>query len=257
MSDRRKIVAGNWKLNGSRASVEALAQAIVSGATSSDIDIVLCPTFVHLADVLQVVGNSSVHLGAQNCAEQASGAHTGEVAANMLAEFGVEYVIVGHSERRSQFSESSDAVASRVDAVLKESMTPILCVGETLEERDADQMEAVLEAQLAPVFGMVGVARVEDLVIAYEPVWAIGTGKTATPGQAQAAHAFIRRKVSEVSATAAQRVTILYGGSMKPDNAADLLACADIDGGLIGGAALDADAFLEICRACAKHRAGD
>lgn len=243
------MVAGNWKLNGSRSSVMSLAGLVAGGANGLDVDIVVCPSFVHLADVLQQVGNSPVHLGAQGCAEQVSGAFTGEVSAVMLEEFGVEYVIVGHSERRALFHESSESVAVRAEAVLSASMTPIICVGETLDEREAGRMEAVIGAQLAPVFSALGPARLANTVFAYEPVWAIGSGKTATPDQAQAAHAFIRRQLGDVSRQAAERVKILYGGSVKPDNAAELFACPDIDGGLIGGAALDADSFLAICSA--------
>lgn len=251
MADRRRMVAGNWKLNGSRNSAAELARSVASGANGLDVEVVVCPTHVHLADVLLEVGNSPVRLGAQTCAEYESGAYTGEVAAAMLVEFGVEYVIVGHSERRALFHESSESTAHRAQAILSESMTPIVCVGETLEERQAGRTEAVLADQLAPVFSTLSQDQLADIVIAYEPVWAIGTGETATPEQAQAVHAFIRDRLAAVSAEAARRVSILYGGSVKPDNAARLFACDDIDGGLIGGAALDAKSFLAICQAFA------
>jgi len=246
---RQTLVAGNWKLNGSRASVVDLANDVSRGIAAFSCEVLVCPTFAHLNDVLGVVGNSPLHLGAQNCAESESGAFTGEVAATMLSEFGCEYVIVGHSERRQLFGETSEQVANKVKAVQQASMLPILCVGETLEERERGDMQSVIGAQLDAVIAAGGAAAFGDLVVAYEPVWAIGTGKTASPDQAQEVHAMIRGKLSALDADIAGRLRILYGGSVKPDNAAELFSQPDIDGGLIGGAALDAESFLAICEA--------
>ncbi|MFK7857246.1 MAG: triose-phosphate isomerase [Granulosicoccus sp.] len=249
MDNRRPLIAGNWKLNGTRHSVVELASDICSGEIPENVDVLLCPTAVHLSDVLAVVGNSAVRLGAQNCALHGSGAFTGEVAAEMLAEFGCEYVIAGHSERRSIFGEDSAQVAGKCVAVQQAGLTPILCVGETLDEREADQVESVIGEQLDALLSLGGVGSFAQLVVAYEPVWAIGTGKTASPEQAQAVHALIREKIAQQDAGIAASMRILYGGSVKPDNAATLFAQQDIDGGLIGGAALDADSFLAICTA--------
>ncbi|MEE9319046.1 MAG: triose-phosphate isomerase [Granulosicoccus sp.] len=248
MSNRRLLVAGNWKLNGSRSSVAALAADVVSGSAALGCDVLVCPTYVHLSDALSVIGNSPIHLGAQNCSVDASGAFTGEVSADMLSEFGCEYVIVGHSERRALYGETSEVVAEKCFAVQQASMTPILCVGETLEEREADRVEAVIGEQIDVVSARIGARGYENMVIAYEPVWAIGTGKTASPAEAQAVHAMIRARVAKQNEAAAGRLQILYGGSVKPDNAAELFSQSDIDGGLIGGAALDAKAFLSICQ---------
>lgn len=212
----------------------------------------MCPVSVHLADVLAVVGNSPVHLGAQNCSEAESGAFTGEVSADMLQEFGCEYVILGHSERRALFHETSEQVAMKCLSVQKAGMTPVLCVGETLEEREAGQVESVMAAQLDAVLAAGGIEIFRQMVVAYEPVWAIGTGKTASPEEAQAVHALIRQKISSLDADIGNELRILYGGSVKADNAASLFGQADIDGGLIGGAALDATSFLAICEAAAS-----
>lgn len=252
LANRQPLIAGNWKLNGSRQSVVDLASAIAAGSNRSSAEILVCPTFVHLADVLHIVGNSPVHLGAQNCAEASSGAYTGEVSAQMLLEFGCEYVILGHSERRALFGETDEQVASKCLTVQQAGMTPILCVGETLEEREADQVEAVIGRQLDAMLAAGGVACFAPLVVAYEPVWAIGTGKTASPEQAQAVHALIRERIARQDGTIAAELRILYGGSVKPDNAETLFAQADIDGGLIGGAALDAESFLAICEAAGQ-----
>ncbi|MFT6308167.1 MAG: triosephosphate isomerase [Halioglobus sp.] len=202
-----------------------------------------------MGDVLGVVGNSAVHLGAQNCSEAISGAFTGEVSANMLAEFGCEYVILGHSERRAIFHETSELVAAKCMAVQQAGLTPILCVGETLEQREAGNVESVIAEQLDAVLEAAGIEAFDNMVVAYEPVWAIGTGKTATPEQAQEVHALIRARIASKSSSIAEALRILYGGSVKPDNAATLFSQTDIDGGLIGGAALDAESFLAICEA--------
>lgn len=255
MEDRQPLVAGNWKLNGSRSGVTELAEAVCKGASQARADVLICPAFVHLHDVLQVVGNTSVRLGAQDCCEHDTGAFTGETAPAMLTEFGCEYVIVGHSERRQLFGDTDERVAVKYSAVLANAMTPILCVGETLDEREADAVEPVIRRQLLSVLQSDAVRSRQhagesiDPVIAYEPVWAIGTGRTATPEQAQAVHALIRRVVAEESPNLAARVRVLYGGSVKPDNAAALFAQPDIDGGLVGGASLIAEDFLAICNA--------
>lgn len=252
MANRQPLIAGNWKLNGTRKSVVELASAISEGAASLPVEVLVCPVSVHLADVLAVVGNSPVHLGAQNCSEAESGAFTGEVSADMLQEFGCEYVILGHSERRALFHETSEQVAVKCLAVQKAGMTPVLCVGETLEEREAGQVETVIAAQLDAVLAAGGIDIFAQMVVAYEPVWAIGTGKTASPEEAQAVHALIRQKISSLDADIGSKLRILYGGSVKADNAASLFGQADIDGGLIGGAALDATSFLAICEAAAS-----
>lgn len=226
-----------------------LASQISAGCSGVAAEVLVCPTSVHLSDVLQVIGNSPVHLGAQNCSDQVSGAFTGEVSAEMLSEFGCEYVILGHSERRALYHESSHWVAAKCLAVQKGGMIPILCVGETLEEREADQVESVITEQLDAVLEAGGIAAFAQMVVAYEPVWAIGTGKTATPEQAQAVHALIRARIAAEDGNTAAALRILYGGSVKPDNAETLFKQADIDGGLIGGAALDAESFLAICKA--------
>ena len=252
MSDRQPLVAGNWKLNGTRESGAALARAVAAGFAAGDAPgcrCLLCPTFVHLDVVREALAGSPVTLGAQDCAEATAGAFTGEVAAPMLAESGCDHVIVGHSERRALFGESSAQVAAKALAVQAAGMTPILCVGETLEEREAGRVEAIVGEQLDALLEAHGAAPFERLVIAYEPVWAIGTGKTATPEEAQAVHAMIRARLAARAPSTAAALRILYGGSVKPDNAATLFGQPDIDGGLIGGAALDADAFLAICRA--------
>lgn len=251
MANRQPLIAGNWKLNGSRHSVVELATEVSAGCGGLAAEVLVCPTFVHLADVLDVVGNSPVHLGAQNCSEAQSGAFTGEVSAAMLVEFGCEYVILGHSERRALFAETSEQVATKCMAVQQAGMTPVLCVGETLDERDAGQVEKVIAEQLDALLSRGGVTGFDRMVVAYEPVWAIGTGKTATPEQAQEVHALIRQRIAAHDADIAGRLRILYGGSVKPDNAAELFSQTDIDGGLIGGAALDAESFLAICEAAA------
>ncbi|NND90769.1 MAG: triose-phosphate isomerase [Granulosicoccus sp.] len=251
MANRQSLIAGNWKLNGTRSSVVKLASEISVGAGSLGVEILVCPVSVHLADALTVVGNSPVHLGAQNCSDAVTGALTGEVSADMLVEFGCEYVIAGHSERRALFHESSEQVAAKCLAVQKAGMTPILCVGETLEQRETGQVETVIASQLDALLDVGGIDAFRQLVIAYEPVWAIGTGKTASPEQAQAVHEMIRERIATQDAEVGDALRILYGGSVKPDNAALLFSQPDIDGGLIGGAALDAESFLAICEAAA------
>lgn len=247
---RRKLVAGNWKLNGSKASIETLLKGILAGATNLNrVGVAVCAPYVYLPMTQDLLANSSIALGAQDVSEQDSGAFTGEVSAPMLKEFGCTCVIVGHSERRALYGEKDDDTARKFAATRKQGLTPILCVGESLEEREQGITEAVVARQLDAVITLEGVAALADAVIAYEPVWAIGTGKTATPQQAQDVHAFIRGKIAELDVSVAEKVQILYGGSVKGSNAAELFAMPDIDGGLIGGASLNAQEFLAICEA--------
>lgn len=238
-------------MNGSRASAVTLAKAVVQGASELSCEVLICPGFAHLSDVQAAVADTSVILGAQNCCVAQTGAFTGEVAAPMIGEFGAQYIIVGHSERRALFGESSQLVAEKAKAVQQANMQPIVCVGETLDEREAGKLEQVLDQQLDAVIEQLGIGGVAQSVIAYEPVWAIGTGKSASSAQAQEVHAMIRMKLAALDAGVASKVRILYGGSVKPDNAQELFSQPDIDGGLIGGAALDAASFLAICRAAA------
>jgi triosephosphate isomerase len=247
---RKKLVAGNWKMHGSLAENAALLAAIKPAL--SGIEAVVCVPFPYLAQVQATLGGSSIAWGAQNVSEQAKGAFTGEVSAAMLLDFGCQYVIVGHSERRSLYGESDELVASKYMAAQAARLTPILCVGESLNERESGVTEAVIARQLDAVIKAAGVASLTKAVMAYEPVWAIGTGKTATPEQAQAVHAFIRGKIAALDADVAAQLVIQYGGSVKAANAAELMAQPDIDGGLIGGASLVADEFIAICRAAAK-----
>lgn len=247
---RRKLVAGNWKMHGSLAQNEALLDAVVSGMRQlSGVDCAVCVPFPYLFQAQQKLSGTPVQWGAQDVHQLEKGAYTGEVAAAMLGDFGCRYVIVGHSERRSLYGESSQLVAEKFAVVQQAGMLPILCVGETLEQREAEATEAVVAEQLDAVIALLGVQCLRQAVVAYEPVWAIGTGKTATPQQAQAVHAFIRQRVAGHDAQIAQGLCILYGGSVKAGNAAELFAMPDIDGGLIGGASLVAEEFLAICRA--------
>ncbi len=247
---RRKLVAGNWKMHGSLAQNNALLDAIVSGASQwSKVECAVCVPFPYLHQAQQKLSGTSVKWGAQDAHQMDKGAYTGEVSAAMLQDFGCQYVIVGHSERRSLYGESSALVAEKFAAVQKAGMQPILCVGETLEQRDRGTTEAVVAEQLDAVVNLLGVQCLRNAVLAYEPVWAIGTGKTATPAQAQAVHAFIRQRVAALDAQVAHGLCILYGGSVKAANAAELFAMQDIDGGLIGGASLVAEEFLAICGA--------
>jgi triosephosphate isomerase (TIM) len=247
---RQPIVAGNWKMNGTRDSVRALVEGIVGGIGNvKNSQVVLCAPYVFLDMVGSMIEGTSIALGAQNVAKEDPGAYTGEIAAPMLTDFGVKYAIVGHSERRSYYGDTDEIVARKFVRARQDGLTPIVCVGELLEEREAGQTEQVVARQLDAVIELAGVESLRDSVIAYEPVWAIGTGKTATPDQAQDVHAFIRGRVAESDAGVAEAVRIQYGGSMNAKNAAELLAMADIDGGLIGGAALKPDDFLTICAA--------
>ena len=250
---RRYLVAGNWKMNGSRAANERLLAGICAGRGDfPDVELLVCPPAVYLDSVAAQIAGHDVALGAQNVSEYDAGAYTGEIAASMLAEFGCRYVLVGHSERRSLFAELNEQVASKFAAAVEQDLRPILCVGETLAQREAGETELVVASQLDAVIDQVGAKGLHDAVIAYEPVWAIGTGKTASPEQAQAVHAFLRGRLAELDEQLAARMRILYGGSMKAANAASLLSQPDIDGGLIGGASLVADDFLAIGAAAGR-----
>ncbi|MDR9838778.1 triose-phosphate isomerase [Herbaspirillum huttiense] len=248
---RRKLVAGNWKMNGSLAANAALVAGIKEGLPADACDVAVCVPAPYLAQVQGAVAGSAVALGAQDMSAHASGAFTGEVSAAMLQEFGVQYVILGHSERRAYHGESDAAVAAKTVAALKAGLVPVVCVGETLEQREAGQTNEIVGGQLDVVLAALSVEEAARIVVAYEPVWAIGTGKTATPEMAQEVHAMLRARLGAKSAEAAAKVRVLYGGSMKPDNAGQLLVMADIDGGLIGGAALKAADFLAIIKAAA------
>ncbi len=245
---RRKLVAGNWKMHTSRASAHALVRAIATAGVEGA-DVAVFPPFVYLADLIAQHRGGTVAIGAQDVSEHAQGAFTGEIAAGMLRDIGATHVLVGHSERRQYHGESSARVAAKFAQAQAAGLIPVLCIGETLEQRDAGATEAIIAGQLDAVVDRSGVGALAAAVVAYEPVWAIGTGRTATPAQAQAVHAFIRGKLAAVDATIASSLRILYGGSVKPANAAELFAQADIDGGLIGGASLVAEDFLAICAA--------
>jgi triosephosphate isomerase len=250
---REFLVAGNWKMNGSTAASEALISGIVAGVPAgSGFRLLVCPPFPYLASVASQISGSAVALGAQNVSEHESGAFTGETAPSMLKDVGCNYVIVGHSERRAIYGETSERVAAKFLAAQAAGITPILCVGETLEERDAGTTEKVIDEQLDAVLDTAGAAVFAAAVIAYEPVWAIGTGMTATPEQAQDVHRHIRARLAMHDAELAEKVQILYGGSMKGENAPGLLGMPDIDGGLIGGASLKASDFLAIAEAAAQ-----
>jgi triosephosphate isomerase (TIM) len=248
---RRYLVAGNWKMNGSRDANAALVDAMRAGlGRCRDVEVLVCPPAVFLDSIGARLQGSGVKLGAQNLSEhEAAGAYTGEILGAMLKEAGCEYVIVGHSERRALYGETDAVVARKFRAAQASGLMPILCVGETLEQRDAGETESVLARQLGAVLELCGAGAFARAVVAYEPVWAIGTGRNATPQQAQAAHAFLRSQIAARDARIAAALRLLYGGSVKPDNAASLFAGDDVDGGLIGGASLKAGDFLGICAA--------
>jgi len=247
---RLQHVVGNWKMNGSLAANQSLLDALIPALKPlGHARFAVCAPYPYLAQVRQVLANSPVSWGAQDVCQFDNGAYTGEVSAAMLLDFGCRYAIVGHSERRALFGDTNEVVAAKFDAARKAGLTPILCVGETLAERESGVTEQVVAAQLDAVIARCGAGSLADAVLAYEPVWAIGTGKTATPDQAQAVHAFLRAHVGRQAAMVAEGLTILYGGSVKAGNAAELFAMPDIDGGLIGGAALVAPEFSAICAA--------
>ncbi len=248
---RPRIVAGNWKMNTLTASARELAKAVVAGVQGIDgVQTILCPPFPYLGVVAEAIAGSSVALGAQNCHSEMSGAYTGEVSAPMLLDVGCKYVIIGHSERRHGMHEADALVNGKLHTAIEAGLTVILCVGETLEERKAKRMERVFERQVVAALAGLPRAALNRLIIAYEPVWAIGTGETATPEQAQSAHLYIRSHLDKLYGIST--TPILYGGSVKPDNAAALFAQPDVDGGLIGGASLKAADFLAIVRAAKR-----
>jgi triosephosphate isomerase len=251
MSHRSKVVVGNWKMNGSLASNAVLLDALVARETGG-CEVGLCVPYPYLAQAAVALDGSAIELGSQDVSEYAQGAYTGEISAAMLIEFGCRYAIVGHSERRIWFGDTSERVALKADRAIDAGLTPIVCVGESLQEREQGRAEEIVAMQLDAVLQRIGVHAMAATVLAYEPVWAIGTGKTASPEQAQAMHAVIRKHVGEFDAQVAAMVKILYGGSVKASNAASLFGCEDIDGGLIGGASLIADDFICIVDAARR-----
>lgn len=246
---RTPIVAGNWKMNGSQASIEQLLAGLKAGLSQGKAEVLVCSPYPYLAQVSGLLEASFISWGAQNASQHESGAYTGEVSVAMLKEFGCSYVILGHSERRALYLETDEQIADKFCAVQAGGLTPILCVGETLEQREAGQTLEVVASQLMAVVDKAGIQAFSKAVVAYEPVWAIGTGLTATPDQAQEVHKALREKLAEKDGAIADAISILYGGSVKADNAATLFACPDIDGGLIGGASLKPEQFIAICQA--------
>ena len=250
---RRKIVAGNWKLHGSRQFATELVGQVAAGLPLAGVEVLILPPLPYLGDLVEDFEGAALAFGAQDVSCNEKGAYTGEVSATMLVDVGARYGLVGHSERRQYHHESSELVARKFMAAIHAGLVPVLCVGEMLEQREAGATEQVIAAQLAPVLELAGVATFARAVVAYEPVWAIGTGRTASPAQAQAVHAFIRGEVAAHDARIADSLPLLYGGSVKPDNAAELFAQPDVDGGLVGGASLVAADFLAIARAAASR----
>jgi triosephosphate isomerase (TIM) len=252
---KKRLVAGNWKSNGSMASVKALASALASAGLGNAIDVVACAPFVFLSVVKEALSDSGIRLGAQNLSEFGPGAFTGELHAEMLTDVGCEYVIVGHSERRLLLGENDLQVSRKLARAIDSGLRPLLCVGETLEQRSGGYARAVVIGQLDAVNSQLGPAGVGALTIAYEPIWAIGTGQSATPEQAQEVHGWIRAWLDSAVGDAARGVRLLYGGSVTPSNAASLFACRDIDGALVGGASLNANDFLAICQSAIRAQA--
>ena len=247
---RRSLVAGNWKMHGSLRDNEALLQGVAKGVKALEgIDVAVCVPFPYLAQARELLAGTAVQWGAQDVSEHAKGAYTGEVAGAMLAEFGCAFAIVGHSERRAYHGESDAVVGRKAKAALAAGLTPIVCVGETLDEREGGRTEAVVGRQIDAVAEILGMPELGRCVVAYEPVWAIGTGRTASPGQAQEVHAFLRARLAGRDAAVAAGLRILYGGSVKAANAAELFGQPDVDGGLVGGASLNVEEFVAICRA--------
>jgi triosephosphate isomerase len=246
-NSRRPVVAGNWKMNGNLQLIEQF-EKVFNGVDLAFVDVVICPPSAYLGKFKV----KNVALGGQNLSQFENGAHTGEIAGKMLKELGCEYVIVGHSERRADNNESNELVASKVEQSLHEHLLPILCVGEPEDIRDNGQLFDFIADQLDAVITKVGIEAFKDIVVAYEPVWAIGTGKTASPEQAQEVHAFIRQHLAKEDENIAAKIVILYGGSVKGSNATELFSQADVDGGLIGGASLNPEDFLSICQAAKR-----
>ncbi len=253
---RTPLIAGNWKMNTSREEAVALAKGIADGAKAGEADILVCPPFVYLDAVAQATQGTSVQVGGQDVYFEASGAFTGETSTAMLSDVGCKFVILGHSERRNVIGESDELINKKVHAALAAGLTPVVCVGELLEQRESGQTAEVVKAQFTGSLAGLDESQMRQTVIAYEPVWAIGTGKTASPEQAQEVHADLRKLVeSQYNSETASLVRILYGGSVKPANAAELMGQADIDGALVGGASLKADSFLEIIAAASTSMA--
>jgi triosephosphate isomerase len=249
---RRPVVAGNWKMHGSRSANQALLSDLERRLRPEwPIDVVVFPPYVYLADAARILDEGQIRVGAQDVCAEAGGAFTGQVSASMLKDVGCRYVIVGHSERRRLYHEDDALVARKFAAVLQVGLTPLLCVGETLEEHEAHQAEAVVARQIDAVIAMNGIGGFAHAIVAYEPVWAIGTGRTASPQQAQAVHAYLRSRIAVQDANIARHLRILYGGSVKGGNAAELFVMPDVDGGLVGGASLSADEFQQISAAAA------
>ena len=248
MPSRQPLVAANWKMNGTLSSIRPLLEDIKKGLDNVNAEVVVCAPYIYLPEVRTVLENTQIKLGAQNVSQYDFGAYTGEISASMLLDFSCEYVIVGHSERRNIFQESDLLLADKFVRVIEANLNPILCLGERLEERKAEITEEVIARQLNTVIEVVGIQSFANSVIAYEPVWAIGTGHTASPEQAEDVHAFIRLQLARHDDEIADSIRIIYGGSVKADNARLLFSCSDIDGGLIGGASLNAQDFLTICQ---------
>jgi triosephosphate isomerase len=251
---RRPVVAGNWKMHGSRSANQTLLTELEQSLKAEwPIEVVVCPPYVYLSDAVRLLEGGQIGVGAQDVCAEASGAFTGQVSAAMLKDVGCRYVIVGHSERRRLYHEDDVLVARKFAAALQRGLIPLLCVGETLEEHEAQQAEAVVARQVDAVLAMNGIASFAHAILAYEPVWAIGTGRTATPQQAQGIHAYLRSRIAAQDANIGGRLRILYGGSVKGGNAAELFAMPDVDGGLVGGASLSAEEFQQICAAAAQR----
>ena len=247
---RRSLVVGNWKMHGSKARIRSLVNLIKSGVAdlSTAVEVGICPTHLHIDLVTELLGTAGIKVGAQDFWHEESGAFTGAVSASMLPEYGVSFVIVGHSERRQMFGDSDEIVANKFQAALRVGLQPILCVGETLQQRQQNATAEVVLGQLDRVIRAAGIAAMDNAVLAYEPVWAIGTGQTATPEQAQEVHKVLRQHLAVSSKEVADRIRIIYGGSVNGTNARKLFEQADIDGGLVGGASLQAEEFISICK---------
>lgn len=247
---RKPLVAANWKMNGTLSSVNPLLDDILQELDESDsADVVICPPYVYIPVCAAKLADSRIQWGSQNVSEKSEGAYTGEISCDMLKDFSCRFAIIGHSERRTLYGETNTLIAAKFAQLVENDLIPILCVGELLEERESNRTEAVIEEQLNTVINAVGIHHFSDAVIAYEPVWAIGTGKTASPEQAQEVHAFIRDIIRQHDERLATTIRILYGGSVKPGNAKELFSMVDVDGGLIGGASLQAGDFISICHA--------
>ena len=251
---RQNLIVGNWKMNGAFDAARSLVEEIIAGTKGlSFVDIAVCPPHPYLQHVAQLISSaSSIELGAQNCSEHSAGAYTGEVSSKMLQDVGCKYVLCGHSERRQYHGETDDEVARKTLSVIDQKLTPIACVGETLEERQSGNTQTVIERQINSVLQHCGAQLVDKLIVAYEPVWAIGTGQSATPEQAQEIHRLIRERIAQMNESAAAGCRILYGGSVTGDNAQSVLDQPDIDGCLVGGASLKSIQFIQICKAAAR-----